>query len=149
MKQRQRKMAISDRLTWWLGRVVGFGLALILVVGLPMYGLWRLAENFEYITLRWIAAALTLSLIPAFISGFYAGRLETRGFLGGMDAAMERLSRAVNLRDTSRITVHRETRSASAKAQPNYNILLPQVPSSRGLTTITHRQLANEEVVDL
>jgi hypothetical protein len=70
-----------------------------------------------------------------------------------MDAAIDKLSQAVNLRDTSRITVHRETRHTPEKAQPNYNVFLPQeitpMLGRNSLPTITNRQLTEGEVVEL
>ncbi len=153
MKSRNAKLTTTDVWTMALGRIVGVGALLALLVGLPLCGLWALAGNFDYGALRWIAASLALGLIPAFIGGCYVGRLEARGFLGGMDAAIDKLSQAVNLRDTSRITVHRETRHTPEKAQPNYNVFLPQeitpMLGRNSLPTITNRQLTEGEVVEL
>jgi hypothetical protein len=106
-----------------------------------VYGLWALAGQFEYSGLRWLAVGLAVGLLPAFGGGFFFGKVEVRGFLGGFDRALDGLAAAVDLRDGSK-----ERRAAlTVKPQPPpgaFNVYLP---------TITTRQAAlpHNDLVDL
>jgi len=149
MNQKQRKDAVSDWLTVAMGKLTVAVVCVVLFVGLPIYGLWWLTGNAAYEVLRWVTVALIFGFVVAFFVGFYFGKVEVRGFLGGIDAAMDKLAKAVNLRDNSRIAIHEATHSKPAeKPQPNFNVYLPQ-PGALPTVPVSHRQLVDGEVIDL
>ena len=118
--------------------VGGPALVLVLVAG----GLGR-----EALT-TWVVVG-TLAIIPVFFVGFYFGKVEVRGYLSGVDTGLDRLAAAVNMRDTSRLTVHRETRRKPDPVGPSFNVLLPNVPGMPSVP-VTHRQLpSGDETIDL
>jgi hypothetical protein len=142
-KQQTRKNAIGDAITDALGKLALGAILAVVLMGLPIFGLWKLTGSVEYATLRWVTVGLVFGLLLAFGAGYVFGRYEVKGFLGGMDTALDKLADAVDMRDRSRIAVHQATRQ-QAKPQPNFNVYLPQpaVP-------ITSRQLSDDEVIDL
>ncbi|MBN2003099.1 MAG: hypothetical protein JXA21_07050 [Anaerolineae bacterium] len=149
-QQRERKMRISDGLTLAMGKIGWLVILGLTLIGLPVYGLHSLTGEFEYAALRWVATGLTLALVPAFFFGFWFGKVEVRGFLGGLDTALDKLAAAVDLRDTSRVRVHQATRPPAQKPQPNFNVYLPQAGALPTLPTITHKALPqNDDIVEL
>ncbi len=143
-KQRDRKMKISDALTLAMGRVGWLALLALLFVGAPVYGLWALFGQFDQTGLRWLAVGLAVCLLPAFGLGFFFGKMEVRGFLGGFDRALDGLAQAVDLRDRSK-----ERRAAAAV------VSRPTVPAPGALNvylpapTITQRALTQDEIIEL
>lgn len=143
-KQRERKNRISDGLTLAMGKIGWIALLLVLFVGAPVYGLWALLGEFEYSALRWIAVGVTVGLLPAFGLGFFFGKAEVKGFLGGFDRALDGLAAAVDLRDASK---ERRAAIPSAPARPAtpppgaLNVYLP--------TITTRAALPQTDVVDL
>jgi len=148
MSQKQRKDKISDWLTLALGKLSGGALLVAFFVGLPVYGLWYLTGTLEYQVLRWAAVAVVVVLPLAFIAGFYFGKVEVRGFLGGVDVSLDKLAKAVDLRDKSRVTMHNATRKAPAQPKPNMNVFLPQ-PGALPSVPVSHKQLIDGDVIDL
>lgn len=144
-KQRERKNRISDGLTLAMGKVMWIALLLLLGVGLPVYGLWSLFGQFEYGALRWLAVGLAVGLLPAFGMGFFFGKAEVKGFLGGFDRALDGLAQAVDLRDQSK--ERRAAITPAAAARP----AAPVPGAFNGyLPTITTRAaLPQNDVVDL
>ncbi len=140
--QRERKMRISDGLTLAMGRIGWITLLVILGIGLPVYGLWALFGQFDYAGLRWLAVGLVAALAPVFGLGFFFGKVEVRGFLGGFDRALDGLARAVDLRDTSK--ERRVVAAAPRPTPPDPNSYLPPV-----LPPITPRVLSQSNVLDL
>lgn len=142
MTQRERKNRISDGLTLAMGKIGWLAMLAVVFIGLPVYGLYSLFGQFDAGGLRWLAVGLTVGLLPAFGLGFFFGKVEVRGFLGGFDRALDGLAAAVDLRDQSK-----ERRAAIApagKAQPApgaFNVYLP--------TITTRAALPQTDVVEL
>jgi len=147
-KQRERKNKISNGLTLAMGKIGWIAILIIILIGLPLYALYSLAGQFEYNVLRWIATGLTIALLPTFFFGFWFAKIEVKGFLGGIDTALDKLASAVDMRDTSRVRVHQATHPNNKMQQPNFNMYLPQVGAPT-LPTITTRALATDDMVDL
>ncbi len=143
-KQRERKNKISDGLTLAMGKIGWFAILLLFFVGLPVYGLWALCGQFEYDALRWLAVGLAVGLLPAFGLGFFFGKAEVKGFLGGFDRALDGLAQAVDLRDQSKERRAAITPAAARPATPPpgaFNVYLP--------TITTRAALPQNDVVDL
>lgn len=141
-KQRERKIHISDGLTLAMGRLGWIALLVTLGIGLPIYGLWAWFGQFDYAGLRWLAVGLAAALGPSFGLGFFFGKVEVRGFLGGFDRALDGLARAVDLRDTSK---ERRAVVPPARATPSSpNDYLPPI-----MPPITPRVLSSSDVLDL
>ena len=143
MTQRERKNRISDGLTLAMGKIGWLAVLAILFVGLPVYGLYSLYGQFDAGGLRWLAVGLTATLLPTFGLGFFFGKVEVRGFLGGFDKALDGLAAVVDLRDASK-----ERRAAIAPAaKPTtpppgaFNVYLP--------TITTRAALPQNETLDL
>ncbi len=120
-----------------------------LVVGLPLWGLWVIARTLSVTTLRWCFVALPGGLAVAFLAGFYCGKVQVTGFLGGFDRALEGLARAVDLRDNARLRMAAARPSARPTVPPaQFNVYLPDPASLPGGVPITHRQVTSD-VVDL
>ncbi len=144
--QRNRKNGISDALTMAMGKIGLFALTVIIVIVLPIYGLWSLAGTFEYAALRWLTVGFVMMLPAIFGLGFWFGKVEVRGFLGGFDRALDGLTKAVDLRDKSKVWMQQAAKSKPQPAQPDFDVYLPQAGA---FPAITQRQLPQDEVVDL
>ena len=144
--QRNRKNGISDALTMAMGKIGLFALTVIIVIVLPIYGLWSLAGTFEYAALRWLTVGFVMMLPAIFGLGFWFGKVEVRGFLGGFDRALDGLTKAVDLRDKSKVRMQQVAKSKPQPAQPDFDVYLPQAGA---FPAITQRQLPQDEVVDL
>lgn len=122
--------------------IMGGVIVVLVILGLVIYGLWMLVSSQERNVADWWAVVATLLLIPAFLTGFWFGKTEVRGFLSGADKMLDRMSRlmsdVVTVRDTSRINVHNATK---VPTQPGYTVVLPNVP--RSMPPITYRELTS------
>lgn len=145
-KQRQRKNGISDALTMAMGKIGLFVMAVIIVIILPVYGLWSLAGTFEYAALRWLTVGFVMLLPAVFGLGFWFGKVEVRGFLGGFDRALDGLTKAVDLRDRSKVRMQQAAKAPPKSAPPDFDVYLPQAGA---FPAITQRQLTQDEIVDL
>jgi hypothetical protein len=117
-------------------------LLFVAVIGGPVAGLWFAADSLERGTVNAWAALATALLVPTFAIGFWFGKVEARGFLGGIDAALEKMAKSVGTIDDA-VT----KRSKREKPQqPSINIYSerPMLPA------ISHRGRAgDDEVIDL
>lgn len=122
--------------------IMGGVVIMLVILALVVYGLWALVSSQERGVADWWAVIATLLLIPAFLTGFWFGKTEVRGFLSGADKMLDRMSRlmsdVVAVRDTSRINVHNATK---VPTQPGYTVVLPNVP--RSMPPITYRELTS------
>ena len=118
---------------------------LVTTVAASAGGLALLAGGLLWWASHWprtaLLAVVTLApfaLLLAFGAGFYFGKVEVRGFLGGFDRALDGLSRAVDLRDNAR------ARAATATRTPDPAAFLPvyQIP-------VSHRETHGGEIIDL
>lgn len=62
------------------------------LLGLVIWGLWSLADGWTRPGVNGWAVAATLLLVPAFLSGFWFGKTEVRGFLSGADHMLDRMA---------------------------------------------------------
>ncbi len=135
--------------------ILAGALVVLGILGLVIYGLWTLASRMEHAHLAMWAIGATFIIPLAFFTGFWFGKTEVRGFLAGVDTGLDRLAQAVNMRDTSRISIHTAVRAP--RQQPaNYpqdgwsrNVILPGGLPQGHVPQITHRQLTDDDVLDL
>jgi hypothetical protein len=119
----------------------------VAVIGSVLFGL---AARWTWLQLLlvpadWLAlwgVVATFALPCAFYVGFFFGKTEVRGFLGGMDKGLDRVGRLVDMRDNSRVAVHNKLQQPAAQ-QPNAVVLPPEWPQ------ITSRSTGQDEVIDL
>jgi hypothetical protein len=88
------------------------------------------------------ALVATALLVPALIGGYWLGRTEARGFLGGIDTALDKISLSVDRLDR---TAERGVRRQESRA-PTFNVF---PPADHLLPPVTHRDLVDGEVIDL
>lgn len=142
MTQKERKIAISNALTLAMGKIGWLALLAVVFIGLPVYGLHSLFGQFDAAGLRWLAVGLTVGLLPSFGLGFFFGKVEVRGFLGGFDRALDGLAQAVDLRDASKERRAAITPASKPQVQPGaFNVYLP--------TITTRAALPQDETIDL
>ena len=139
---RQRKNHDMDlRLKYALGILVLF----LMLFSSAVYGLWRLAENANHTQIT-VIAILFFFLIPiAFFLGHWFGRTEVRGFLSGIDTAVDRIAKTIDLRDTAKVTQHQRIQSPP---QPRNYIPTLDVPT-QGVPKLTFRESAQDQIIDL
>jgi flagellar basal body-associated protein FliL len=82
------------------------------ILALVVYGLWSLADAWTRPGVNAWAIAATLLLVPAFLSGFWFGKTEVRGFLSGADHMLDRMAGIVQ----QVATVREATRTAPRPA---------------------------------
>ena len=116
-------------------------LALLLAV------LWYLTGRWSPTTWRWLVVLSPFALVGAFFTGFYFGKVEVRGFLGGFDRALDGLTKAVDLRDHSRarLTASRQVPPTATKIE----LLETYLPARGGDIPLTYRAADNGRVIDL
>ena len=140
------KSTFTDKAQHFLGLVSWAALLAALFLGLPIGGLYWWAGSWSVGALRWVVSVLPIGVVLAFASGFYFGKVQVRGFLGGFDRALDGLSKAVDLRDNARIRTATATRR-DEPARPNLNVYLPD-PAAFGVP-IRDRELTQNQVIDL
>ncbi len=146
MSKRQRTIQFDPVV---IGILTGV-LIVLGILGLVIYGLWIFANGMEHGKLAVWAIVATFIVPLVFLAGFWFGKTEVRGFLAGVDAGLDRLAQAVNMRDSSRITVHTATRTPRQPPTPTaYNVILPGGLPQGYIPQITHRQLTDDDVLDL
>ena len=139
---RQRKNRDMDlRLKYALG-ILSLGL---LLFGGALYGLWRLAENATHTQVT-VIAILFFFLIPiAFFLGHWFGRTEVRGFLSGIDTAVDRIAKTIDLRDSAKVTLHQRIQSPP---QPRSYIPPLDLPA-QSVPQLTFRESHQDQIIDL
>lgn len=118
----------------------------VVLVALPLVGLWLLLGGLQAPGLRIMAAGGLYCIIPAFIAGVEYGRTQGEGVIEGIDTAITKLSKAVDLRDGS-LQRNTTTRRRQNPTPVDYNVYLPnheEVP-------FTYKSLTDgqSEVIDL
>lgn len=106
-------------------------------LALAVGGLWWWASHWTRGALLAVVTLAPFALLLAFAAGFWFGKTEVRGFLGGFDRALDGLSKAVDLRDNARARAATATRPVTADYLPVY-----QIP-------VSHRETHGGEVIDL
>ena len=119
---------------------------LVTTVAVSAGGLALLAGGLLWWASHWTRTALlaVVTLAPfvvalAFGAGFWFGKTEVRGFLGGFDRALDGLSKAVDLRDNARLRTAAAARQAD---QPAAYLPVYQIP-------VSHREQRSSEIIDL
>ena len=95
---------------------VSIGLILILISAIT-YGLWVLTVNVSHQHLRIFLVILMYAIPIIFAFGYWFGSKEMRGFLNGADAAMDKIAKAVDIRDSTKVTVHQKLQTPKQPAQ--------------------------------
>jgi len=129
------------RLKYALGILILF---LLLFSG-AVYGLWQLAENATHTQVT-VIAILFFFLIPiAFFLGHWFGRTEVRGFLSGIDTAVDRIAKTIDLRDGAKVTLHQRIQSP-----PQPRSYIPRLdPPTQGIPKLSFRESAQDQIIDL
>ncbi|MBC8509709.1 MAG: hypothetical protein H8D34_33095 [Chloroflexi bacterium] len=142
--KRRQKKEVALPLKFTLGIL---GLVLLLFGG-GVYGLWRLAENATHRQIT-VIAILFFFLIPiTFFLGHWFGRTEVRGFLSGMDTAVDRIAKAVDLRDGAKVSLHQ--RIQAPQQPPQSRIYPPPVElPTQSLPQLTFRESSSDQIIDL
>ena len=140
----RKKQDVDSRLKYALGILVLF----LMLFGGSVYGLWRLAENATHTQVT-VIAILFFFLIPlAFFLGHWFGRTEVRGFLSGIDTAVDRIAKTIDLRDNTKISLHQRIQSPSQTTQPR-SYIPPLDLSTPSLPQLTFRESAEDQIIDL
>ena len=118
----------------------------LLFVLVPLVALWFLLGGLDQPALRILATAAFYCLIPAFLAGEQYGQTHADSFTQGIETAIEKLSDAVDLRDSSLERNTSTRRRPPPVAAVNYNDYLPQQPA---LPQVRHKAIQDGEVIDL
>jgi hypothetical protein len=117
-------------------------LLFVAVIGGPVVGLWFAADGLERGAVNAWAALATALLVPAFALGFWFGKVEARGFLGGIDVALDKMAKSVGTIDDA--VTKRAKRDRAEPPAINIYSERPMLPA------ISHRGRSGEdEVIDL
>jgi len=135
---------VDLRLKYALGILALF----VLLFGGAVYGLWRLAANATHTQIT-VIAILFFFLIPiAFFLGHWFGRTEVRGFLSGIDTGVDRIAKAVDLRDGAKVALHQRIQSQPHPAQPRSYVPPLDLPA-QNIPQLTFRESAQDHIIDL
>jgi hypothetical protein len=127
-----------------MGKMIKFIIGL--VVFLALVGLlYALSTGLSTDVLTAWAIVVTLLIPLAFIGGAIVGNLEARGKISGIDLAMDKLGRTYE--HASRTQADIEARRKPPPA-PTVQIM-NGMPDGRLLPPISHRQITDDEVIDL
>ena len=107
--------------------LVGIFLALALL-GLVFWGLYSLADGWTRPGVNGWAVVATLLLVPAFLSGFWFGKTEVRGFLSGADHMLDRMAGIVQQVATIRETTRTAPRPGGQPPAPPLWQVAPPPP---------------------
>lgn len=112
------------------------------------YGLWHLAQTVTRAQINFVAVTALMLLPLSFFAGYWFGRTEVRGFLSGVDTMLDRIAKAIDLRDGAKVTVHQRI---AAPTQPH-----PYPPSSDFRHSVqprpprlTFSDVGHDQVIDL
>lgn len=144
---RKRKIDIP------VGMIFAFvGLILILLSAIT-YGLWILTVDVSRQYLRIFLMILMYALPITFAFGYWFGSKEVRGFLSGADAVMDKIAKAVDIRDSTKVTVHQKLQTPKQPAQ--HNEVYPTTginirkPDHLQLPQLTFRESGKDQIIDL
>jgi hypothetical protein len=115
------------------------------VFGLVAYGLWRLAEMLDKGQVATLLVLAVLSMPVNFFLGYWFGRTEVRGFLSGVDTAVDKIARAVDLRDGAKVSVHQKIQPPPQQAEQP----LVYPPDRSSLPRLSFRNSSSDQVIDL
>jgi len=128
------------------------GLILILFSAIT-YGLWKLTIDVSRQYLRIFLVILMYSLPITFAFGYWFGSKEVRGFLSGADAVMDKIAKAVDIRDSTKVNVHQKLQTPKQPAQqsevyPTTGINIRK-PEHLHLPQLTFRESGKHQIIDL
>ena len=144
---RKRKIDIP------VGVIFAFvGLILILLSAIT-YGLWILTVDVSRQYLRIFLMILMFALPITFAFGYWFGSKEVRGFLIGADAVMDKIAKAVDIRDSTKVAVHQKLQTPKQPAQhnevyPTSGINISK-PEHLRLPQLTFRESGKDQIIDL
>ncbi len=130
----------------WKGVLAGLIVSLLLFLATG-YTMWRLAMSATHTQVS-VAAVLAILLLPiTFLTGHWFGRTEVRGFLSGVDTAVDRIAKAVDLRDGAKVTVHQKIAAPQAPTYPAFGDL--PLPTDPPLPRLTFSEAREDQIIDL
>jgi len=146
-QSRKRKIGIPVGVIF-----VSIGLILILISAIT-FGLWVLTVDVSRQYLRIFLVILMYSLPITFVFGYWFGSKEVRGFLSGADAVMDKIAKAVDIRDSTKVTVHQKLQTPKQPAQ--HSEVSPvtgldiRTPDHLRLPQLTFRESGEDQIIDL
>ncbi len=132
--------------------LIGLGLFFVLFSAIT-YGLWVLTADVSQERLRIFLLILIFALPILFAFGYWFGSKEVRGFLSGADAAMDKIAKAVDIRDGAKVTVHQKLQVPAPPAQPR--VYAPHAAVNNhpdgvpNLPQLTFRESGDNQIIDL
>lgn len=118
-------------------------IVLVILLGLVAL-LYVAAANMEEGTVRGWAIVATLAVPVAFVGGVVVGTLEARGKISGIDLAMDKLGRTYEHASKTQADIEAKRKPPETTVQ-----IMNGMPDGRLLPPISHRQIAEDEVIDL
>jgi len=127
--------------------LIGLGLFFVLFSAIT-YGLWALTADVSHERLRIFLLILIFALPILFAFGYWFGSKEVRGFLSGADAAIDKIAKAVDIRDGAKVTVHQKLQAHPRVYTPHSAVddRLQSIPS---LPKLTFRESGDNQIIDL
>ena len=96
-----------------------------------------------------VMAILFFFLIPvAFFLGHWFGRTEVRGFLSGVDTAVDRIAKTIDLRDGAKLTLHQRIQFPPQPTQPRGYVPQPDL-TAHSRPQLTFRESSSDQIIDL
>ena len=117
------------------------------------YGIWVLTTDVSHEHLRIFLLILIYALPILFAFGYWFGSKEVRGFLSGADAAMDKIAKAVDIRDGAKVAVHQKLQVPQPPAQPRtyapHGIIDNHPNGVPSLPQLTFRESGDNQIIDL
>ena len=132
--------------------LISLGLIFILFSAIT-YGLWVLTADVSHERLRIFLLILIFALPIMFAFGYWFGSKEVRGFLSGADAAMDKIAKAVDIRDGAKVTVHQKLHAPQPPAHPRvytpHSAVNDRIQGIPSLPKLTFRESGDNQIIDL
>jgi hypothetical protein len=132
--------------------LIGLGLFFVLFSAIT-YGLWVLTADVSQERLRIFLLILIFKLPILFAFGYWFGSKEVRGFLSGADAAMDKIAKAVDIRDGAKVTVHQRLHAPQQPASPRvytpHSAVDDRFQNIPSLPKLTFRESGDNQIIDL
>lgn len=132
--------------------VVKFILIPMMIMVILAWMIWLLYSSLTGLPAEslaaWLLGVILMGLVlivAGFFMGFWLGKTEQRGFLSGVDKALDKLADAVDFRDNARTNLSGR-RNENQQAQPGMTVVLPNIT---GIPQITHRTADPDDVIDM
>lgn len=115
-------------------------IVLIIIVAL----LYIAAANMKPGTVMAWAIVATLAVPIVFVSGFIIGNREASGTISGIDLAMDKLGHVYEHASKTQADIEAKRKPPATTVQ-----IMNGMPDGRLLPPISHRQITDDEVIDL